>query len=116
MVLVGRAVTHATHIVTSRGAPYRRNCRETMPAVVKGRGAPDMLPTITKQWEFKCGKVNSTTVKHVYSEFADFVESYYFNFATNGPLVEILPVILMEGMLALVSLRYTRDYLTPGVY
>ena len=67
MVLEAKALSRATPIVTSCGAP----CRLTMP-IVKGRHACDTLPDTFNIGEFKSDK-RIKTIKHIYNESANII-------------------------------------------
>ena len=67
MVLEARAVSRATVIVTSRGAPNDGNCRLTLP-VIKGRCARGALPHTFIIGAFKSLKENSVRMKHIYND------------------------------------------------
>ena len=102
----------ATPIVTSRNAPNDGNCRLTMPGV-KGRCARDVLLTPL----ISAGLNNSTTIKHIYNEFVNIIEGCdaIFDISDCWNFPWTVPVIGTENMVTRARLRYTRDYLTPGI-
>ena len=68
-------------IVTLRDALNDGNCRLKMP--VHGRVARDTLPHTFNIGVFKCSKSNSTTIKHIYDESANLIDSYDIAFDAN---------------------------------
>ena len=75
-------VSHATPIVTSRGALDDGNCHLTMPAV-KGHCTHDALPDTFNIDMFKSIKRNSTTTKHIYNKSANIIEGFNVASDTN---------------------------------
>ena len=109
------AVSHATPIVTSRGALQHQ---ELLPcnAYRQGMLCSRLLHTF-RVGMFKYNKTNSTTIKHICNECANLIECYDVAFDTNdwwNPF-KTVPVIGMEGMVTRACLRYTWDYLTLGI-
>ena len=84
---------------------------------IKGPSAHDLLLGTFAIGVFNCGKNNSTTIKHVNHESADFIENHAVDFNINGRsnLIEMVQVIGMEGTVSCAHLGYTQDYLTPGI-
>ena len=56
-------------------------------------------------------------MKLAYNESMNFIEGYDRYFDIDGPsnLIEMVPVVGMEGMVSSTRLRYTRDYLTAAI-
>ena len=92
------------------------NSRHTI-LVFKGRCAREALPHAFKIGMFKYDKSNSTTIKHIYNESENLNESCDVAFQSNDwwNLPWNVPVIGVETMVPRAGLRYTRDYLTPGI-
>ena len=59
-----------------------RNCRLTLP-IVKGRCAHDELPRTFDIGVFESVIKNSTTIKHIYAESTNIIESSDVVFDTN---------------------------------
>ena len=74
-VLEARFVSHATPLLCQRMHINEGNSRLTMP-VLKGRGERAPLPEITMVFVFRCSKRNSTIMKHVNNESANFIDRY----------------------------------------
>ena len=100
------AVSRASPIVTSRGAPAHL----TIP-LVKRRYARDALLHTCNIGVFTSAKKHSATIKHIYDESVNTIEGCHdcWNFPITAP------VIGAESMVTRARLRYTRDYLTPGI-
>ena len=89
MVLEARAVSRATPIVKSRGAPKRRvlyiyiYISLTMPMVTGrcARDAPLHTFNIGALWFVE---TNSTTIKHIYNESANIIEGCNVPFDTKN--------------------------------
>ena len=66
---------------------------------------------------FDCGKCNSTIIKHVYNESADFIGSYAVDFDINGRsnTTDTMQAFGIEGTVSSARLRNTQDYLTPAI-
>ena len=109
MLLEARAVSHATPITTSRAAP----CRFTM-SVGNERCARNALPDTFNIGVFNSVKNNPTTMKHVYNESGNGIEVCNGAFAASD-ILQTVPVFGIKSMVIRVRLRYTRDYLTPGI-
>ena len=92
------------------------NCRLTIP-FVKGRCAREALPDAPYIGVFEYGKGNPTIIKHIYNESENLNESCDVAFDSNTwrNLPLSVPVIGVESMVTRTGLRYTRDYLTPGI-
>ena len=92
------------------------NCCLIIP-VVKGRCACEVLPHAFNIGVFKYCKSNPTTIKHIYNESDNLNKSCDVAFDSknlwNLPLT--VPMIGVESMVTHAGLRYTRDYLTPGI-
>ena len=65
---------------------------------------------ITMMYVFKCGKNNSATIQHVYTESANLIESYTVDFDINGPLdlSVMVPGIGIEDIVSHDHLCYMR--------
>ena len=81
------------------------NCHFTMSpsltiSVIKGEGVHDPLIEINNIWIFKCDENISTTIKHIYNYFANFIKIYDVDSGINDPsnLTEMVPVPEMEEM------------------
>ena len=59
-----------------------RNCHLTMPAI-KECYACDVRPDTCNIGQFKSGKKNSATMKHIYNESANIIEGRNVAFDTN---------------------------------
>ena len=81
------------------------NCRLTMP-IIKGGCARDLLPHTFNISEFKSVKKNSTTIKHL--QWICIIEG------CNVPINDAS--VFNESMVTCAHLRYTQDYLMPGIY
>ena len=92
------------------------NCHLTIP-VVKGRCAREVLPHAFDIGVFKYGRSNHTTIKHIYNGSENLHGSCDVAFDSNNwwNLPWTVPVIGVESMVTRAGLRYTRDYLTPGI-
>ena len=86
-----------------------RNCHLSKP-VIKGTFAHDPLLQTFDIGMFKWGKSNSTTIKHIYNESADFIESYMLLILTSvGDWILLkwcFGVIGMVGMVSHAHLHY----------
>ena len=92
------------------------NCRFTIP-VVKGRCARDALPHSFNIDVFENAKNSYTTIKHINNESENFIDNCDVALDTTGwwNQPKTRPVIGMESMVTRARLRYTRDYLPPGI-
>ena len=92
------------------------NCRLTIP-VVKGHCARDALPHIFHIGMFKFVEMISTTMEHIYKEYANIIEDSNVAFDTNDcwNFQLMVPVIAIESMVTHAHPSYTRDFLTPGI-
>ena len=91
------------------------NCRLTIP-VVKGLCAREALPHAFNIGVFRYGKSNPTTIKHIYNESENLNESCDVAFDNNNRWNRPYRVpVIDKNMVTRTGLRYTRDYLTPGI-
>ena len=73
---------------------------------------------ITKIRVFDSGKTIPPHWNTFRNESDKFTENFSVHFDIDRPwnLIENLQVIVMKSMVSRVHRRYTRDYLTPGIY
>ena len=83
----------------------------------QGRCARDALSHTFNSDVFKTINRNSTTIKHIHNESANFIDNCDVAFNTNNwwNQPKTVQMIGMESMVTRPPLRYTRDYLPPGI-
>ena len=103
-------------LVRQVGPLCDRNFRPTI-RVIEGCCAREGLPHAFNISVFQYSKSNSTTIKHIYNESVNFNESCDIPFDINNwwYLPWTVSLIGVESMVTQAGLRYTRDYLTPGI-
>ena len=116
MVPEAKVVSHDIPIVTSRGAPKRR---EFSPHNSRNLGKLCSWRTSLNLWHRRVYMRwnNSTTIKHVYNKSVNLIDNFDVAADTNDwwNHPKIVPVIGLESMVMRTLLHYTWDDLPPGI-
>ena len=96
--------------------PLNGNCRLTKP-VVKGPCAREALPHPFNIGVFRYGKNKSATIKQFATNLRTWMKvmTLLLTAITGGIFHKQVLAIGVESMVTRAGLRYTRDYLTPGI-